>query len=105
MGVFCFLRVWNRLTIFEFDISFSDPCLAGASDDSKDSGNGQNGRSSHSTKDADSTKMLSTILQQIAGLHETNSKICRSLHDNKGELAGFFFFLKFALIVLSRLFC
>lgn len=68
-----------------FTLSFSDPCLAGASDDSKDSGNGPNGRSSNSTKN-DSTKMLSTILEQIGVLHETNTKICRSLHDNKGRL-------------------
>lgn len=68
--------------------SFSDPCLAGASEDSKDSGNGPTNttnRSPHPTAKNESTKMMSTILEQIGALQDTNTKICRSLHENRGE--------------------
>lgn len=69
--------------------SFSDPCLAANSDnDSKDSGNGPTNHTSNSPKNDNnsSNKMLATILQQIGVLHETNTKICRNLHENKGKL-------------------
>lgn len=77
--------------------SFSDPCLAANSDnESKDSGNNQN-----SSKD-ESTKMLTTILEQISVLHETNTKICRNLHENKGKSAMNSFLIKLLLLFFFR---
>lgn len=34
-------------------------------------------------------RILGTLLEQINLLHETNSKICRNLHDTKGKSGSF----------------
>lgn len=34
-------------------------------------------------------RILGTLLEQINLLHETNSKICRNLHDTKGKSPSF----------------
>lgn len=63
---------------------FSDPCLAGNSDDSKNSGKTHN-----ITKNDDvpeNSKLISSLMDQIHLLHETNSKICRNLHETKVEI-------------------
>lgn len=50
----------------------------------------QRSRSSRSTTgpsmgEQQNGRILGTLLEQINLLHETNSKICRNLHDTKGE--------------------
>lgn len=72
---------------------FSDPGgLAGNSDDneSKDEGDASkkttpNGEHTRRTDGkTDDKKMMATLLEQINILHETNSKICKNLHETKG---------------------
>ncbi|XP_037030705.1 uncharacterized protein LOC119070455 isoform X5 [Bradysia coprophila] len=61
---------------------FSDPCLAGNSDN--DSPNSEENSQKHTSTKGDNSKLFKTLLEQIHILHETNSKICRNLHENMG---------------------
>lgn len=45
----------------------------------------QRSRSSRTSVPMGDQRILGTLLEQINLLHETNSKICRNLHDTKGE--------------------
>lgn len=65
---------------------FSDPCLIAPSDnESKMSGkNTPDGKSIDNQ--IGNSKFLSTLLEQINLLHETNTKICRNLHETKVEI-------------------
>lgn len=70
--------------IFFFSwFSFSDPCLAANSDDDE-SAQASRQNKTNTKNPLDSTKLLSTLIQQINILHDTNSKICRNLNDTKG---------------------
>ncbi len=82
--------IGNRSQFLFSSFRFSDPCLAGNSDN--DSPNSEeNSQKNTSTKD-DNNKLFKTLLEQIHILHETNSKICRNLHENMGELKSCFVF-------------
>ncbi|XP_058983097.1 rho GTPase-activating protein gacU isoform X5 [Musca domestica] len=65
---------------------FSDPCLLNPSDnDSKVSGQNTPDRRANLPNDMDqSNKFFNVLMEQIQLLHETNSKICRDLHEAKG---------------------
>ncbi|XP_039151646.1 uncharacterized protein LOC6726669 isoform X4 [Drosophila simulans] len=69
---------------------FSDPCLLNPSDnDSKLSGQNtpecRNVNNNGSGCDlAHQNKFFAALMEQINILHDTNSKICRNLHDTKG---------------------
>uniref|UniRef100_A0A1I8M5R6 Uncharacterized protein n=1 Tax=Musca domestica TaxID=7370 RepID=A0A1I8M5R6_MUSDO len=64
---------------------FSDPCLLNPSDnDSKVSGQNTPDRRANLPNDMDqSNKFFNVLMEQIQLLHETNSKICRDLHEAK----------------------
>ncbi|XP_075147798.1 uncharacterized protein LOC142221847 isoform X2 [Haematobia irritans] len=65
---------------------FSDPCLLNPSDnDSKVSGqNTPDRRNNLSSGDMDqNNKFFNVLMEQIQMLHETNTKICRDLHEAK----------------------
>ncbi|KAJ6637233.1 hypothetical protein Bhyg_09963 [Pseudolycoriella hygida] len=62
---------------------FSDPCLAGNSDN--ESPNSEENSQKVTSKD-DNDKLFKTLLEQIHILHETNSKICRNLHENMVDI-------------------
>ncbi|XP_037030701.1 uncharacterized protein LOC119070455 isoform X1 [Bradysia coprophila] len=63
---------------------FSDPCLAGNSDN--DSPNSEENSQKHTSTKGDNSKLFKTLLEQIHILHETNSKICRNLHENMVDI-------------------
>ncbi|XP_026832133.1 uncharacterized protein LOC6552109 isoform X3 [Drosophila erecta] len=68
---------------------FSDPCLLNPSDDSKLSGQNtpecRNVNNNGSGCDlAHQNKCFAALMEQINILHDTNSKICRNLHDTRG---------------------
>ncbi|XP_037940936.1 putative uncharacterized protein DDB_G0282499 isoform X2 [Teleopsis dalmanni] len=64
---------------------FSDPCLLNPSDnDSKVSGQNTPNRRNHNTTEIENNKFFAALMEQINLLHETNSKICRNLHETKG---------------------
>ncbi|KAI9580480.1 hypothetical protein GQX74_012561 [Glossina fuscipes] len=68
---------------------FSDPCLLNPSDnDSKLSGQNTPDKRTGTTNDADNNtnKFFSILMEQIQLLHETNSKICRNLHETKVDI-------------------
>uniref|UniRef100_A0A1A9WHU0 Uncharacterized protein n=1 Tax=Glossina brevipalpis TaxID=37001 RepID=A0A1A9WHU0_9MUSC len=68
---------------------FSDPCLLNPSDnDSKLSGQNTPDKRAGLTIDADNNtnKFFSILMEQIQLLHETNSKICRNLHETKVDI-------------------
>ncbi|XP_061391947.1 uncharacterized protein LOC133327405 [Musca vetustissima] len=64
---------------------FSDPCLLNPSDnDSKMSGQNTPDRRNNLPNDMDqNNKFFNVLMEQIQLLHETNSKICRDLHEAK----------------------
>ncbi|XP_037922985.1 bromodomain and WD repeat-containing DDB_G0285837 isoform X2 [Hermetia illucens] len=65
-------------------LRFSDPCLIAPSDtDSKISGKNSPDTKSFENQTT-SNKLLTRLLEEINSLHETNSKICRNLHETKG---------------------
>ncbi|KAL5284109.1 hypothetical protein ACFFRR_006401 [Megaselia abdita] len=73
------------------DFRFSDPCLVNPSDnESKMSGLLQDGVApGQGTAETDSNsnnKFFLALMEQINLLHETNSKICRNLHETKVEV-------------------
>ncbi|XP_017470542.1 PREDICTED: myb-like protein AA isoform X2 [Rhagoletis zephyria] len=65
---------------------FSDPCLLNPSDnDSKVSGqNTPDQRNPQLSSDSENNKFFAALMEQINLLHETNTKICRNLHETKG---------------------
>ncbi|XP_023302431.2 putative mediator of RNA polymerase II transcription subunit 29 isoform X3 [Lucilia cuprina] len=65
---------------------FSDPCLLNPSDnDSKLSGQNTPDRRNNLPNDMDqNNKFFNILMEQIQLLHETNTKICRDLHEAKG---------------------
>ncbi|XP_037826016.1 putative uncharacterized protein DDB_G0277255 [Lucilia sericata] len=69
---------------------FSDPCLLNPSDnDSKLSGQNTPDRRNNLPNDMDqNNKFFNILMEQIQLLHETNTKICRDLHEAKGKLKG-----------------
>ncbi|XP_026839970.1 uncharacterized protein LOC6594379 isoform X6 [Drosophila persimilis] len=81
---------------FSRGFRFSDPCLLNPSDnDSKLSGQNtpdcRNGNGNGNTNTNDSgcdlvqqNKFFAALMEQINLLHDTNSKICRNLHETKG---------------------
>ncbi|XP_032579613.1 uncharacterized protein LOC6613808 isoform X3 [Drosophila sechellia] len=75
---------------FSKGFRFSDPCLLNPSDnDSKLSGQNtpecRNVNNNGSGCDlAHQNKFFAALMEQINILHDTNSKICRNLHDTKG---------------------
>ncbi|XP_070072909.1 uncharacterized protein [Drosophila takahashii] len=75
---------------FSRGFRFSDPCLLNPSDnDSKLSGHNtpecRNGNNNGSGCElAQQNKFFATLMEQINILHDTNSKICRNLHETKG---------------------
>lgn len=73
------------LIIFSF--RFSDPCLLNPSDnDSKLSGQNTPDRRNNLPNDMDqNNKFFNVLMEQIQLLHETNTKICRDLHEAKGN--------------------
>ncbi|XP_013101779.2 uncharacterized protein LOC106083380 isoform X1 [Stomoxys calcitrans] len=64
---------------------FSDPCLLNPSDnDSKVSGQNTPDRRNNLPNDMDqNNKFFNVLMEQIQLLHETNTKICRDLHEAK----------------------
>ncbi|XP_065371825.1 probable basic-leucine zipper transcription factor J isoform X2 [Calliphora vicina] len=64
---------------------FSDPCLLNPSDnDSKLSGQNTPDRRNNLPNDVDqNNKFFNILMEQIQLLHETNTKICRDLHEAK----------------------
>lgn len=103
----------NQINFFIFcRFRFSDPCLLNPSDnDSKLSGQNtpecRNGNNSNSASAASAlnvngngsgvgvagdveqqNKFFAALMEQINILHETNSKICRNLHETKGRNGG-----------------
>ncbi|CAD7093630.1 unnamed protein product [Hermetia illucens] len=67
-------------------LRFSDPCLIAPSDtDSKISGKNSPDTKSFENQTT-SNKLLTRLLEEINSLHETNSKICRNLHETKVEI-------------------
>ncbi|XP_037823791.1 putative uncharacterized protein DDB_G0277255 isoform X1 [Lucilia sericata] len=64
---------------------FSDPCLLNPSDnDSKLSGQNTPDRRNNLPNDMDqNNKFFNILMEQIQLLHETNTKICRDLHEAK----------------------
>lgn len=106
-------RFENQINFFIFcSFRFSDPCLLNPSDnDSKLSGQNtpecRNGNNSNSASAASAlnvngngsgvgvggdveqqNKFFAALMEQINILHETNSKICRNLHETKGRNVG-----------------
>lgn len=71
------------ILFFRFTFRFSDPCLAGNSDN--DSPNSEKDEKKNASAKDENSKLFKTLLEQIHILHETNSKICRNLHENMGE--------------------
>ncbi|XP_017057082.1 uncharacterized protein LOC108098570 isoform X6 [Drosophila ficusphila] len=75
---------------FSRGFRFSDPCLLNPSDnDSKLSGQNtpecRNGNNNGSGCElAQQNKFFAALMEQINILHDTNSKICRNLHETKG---------------------
>ncbi|EDV47763.2 uncharacterized protein Dere_GG12296 [Drosophila erecta] len=70
---------------------FSDPCLLNPSDDSKLSGQNtpecRNVNNNGSGCDlAHQNKCFAALMEQINILHDTNSKICRNLHDTRVDI-------------------
>ncbi|XP_055847589.1 GATA zinc finger domain-containing protein 10 isoform X2 [Episyrphus balteatus] len=70
---------------------FSDPCLLNPSDnDSKVSGQNTPDRRNYPNQGGDmdnnNNKFFAALMEQINMLHETNSKICRNLHETKVEI-------------------
>ncbi|XP_011205207.2 signal transducer and activator of transcription B isoform X2 [Bactrocera dorsalis] len=64
---------------------FSDPCLLNPSDnDSKVSGQNTPDRRNQLPSDLENNKFFAALMEQINLLHETNTKICRNLHETKG---------------------
>nr|XP_036212961.1 myb-like protein AA isoform X2 [Bactrocera oleae] len=64
---------------------FSDPCLLNPSDnDSKVSGQNTPDRRNQLSSDLENNKFFAALMEQINLLHETNTKICRNLHETKG---------------------
>lgn len=63
---------------------YSDPGMPGLPDDTDTPGEGKDDKTNN-TQSAESTKIFKTLLEQIQLLHETNSKIFRNLHENKGK--------------------
>ncbi|XP_053946163.1 uncharacterized protein LOC128855342 isoform X2 [Anastrepha ludens] len=64
---------------------FSDPCLLNPSDnDSKVSGQNTPDRRNQMPSDLENNKFFAALMEQINLLHETNTKICRNLHETKG---------------------
>ena len=68
----------------KFHFRFSDPCLAGNSDEETDQPAPTNDKLNPKNQ-SDNNKLLTTLLQQINNLHETNSKIIRNINDQKGN--------------------
>lgn len=66
---------------------FSDPCLLNPSDnDSKISGQNTPDRRNNIPSDMEqNNKFFNALMEQIQLLHETNTKICRDLHEAKGK--------------------
>jgi hypothetical protein len=48
-----------------------------------------------SGSDVNGKALLRTLLKQIHQLHETNSKLFRSLHETKGKWVNKFYFISF----------
>ncbi|KAH8354545.1 hypothetical protein KR084_003829 [Drosophila pseudotakahashii] len=77
---------------FSRGFRFSDPCLLNPSDnDSKLSGQNtpecRNSNNNGSGCDlAHQNKFFATLMEQINILHDTNSKICRNLHETKVDI-------------------
>ncbi|KAI8046278.1 hypothetical protein M5D96_002480 [Drosophila gunungcola] len=77
---------------FSRGFRFSDPCLLNPSDnDSKLSGQNtpecRNGNNNGSGCDlAQQNKFFAALMEQINILHDTNSKICRNLHETKVDI-------------------
>ncbi|XP_070072905.1 uncharacterized protein [Drosophila takahashii] len=77
---------------FSRGFRFSDPCLLNPSDnDSKLSGHNtpecRNGNNNGSGCElAQQNKFFATLMEQINILHDTNSKICRNLHETKVDI-------------------
>ncbi|XP_034138530.1 uncharacterized protein LOC117590197 isoform X6 [Drosophila guanche] len=77
---------------FSRGFRFSDPCLLNPSDnDSKLSGqntpdcrNGNTNTNDSGCDLAQQNKFFAALMEQINLLHDTNSKICRNLHETKG---------------------
>ncbi|XP_067617763.1 uncharacterized protein [Eurosta solidaginis] len=64
---------------------FSDPCLLNPSDnDSKVSGQNTPDRRNQIPTELENNKFFAALMEQINILHETNTKICRNLHETKG---------------------
>lgn len=72
--------------LFPISFRFSDPCLLNPSDnDSKVSGQNTPDRRNQLPSDLENNKFFTALMEQINLLHETNTKICRNLHETKGE--------------------
>ncbi|XP_034664656.1 uncharacterized protein LOC117899009 isoform X7 [Drosophila subobscura] len=77
---------------FSRGFRFSDPCLLNPSDnDTKLSGqntpdcrNGNTNTNDSGCDLAQQNKFFAALMEQINLLHDTNSKICRNLHETKG---------------------
>ncbi|XP_053946161.1 uncharacterized protein LOC128855342 isoform X1 [Anastrepha ludens] len=66
---------------------FSDPCLLNPSDnDSKVSGQNTPDRRNQMPSDLENNKFFAALMEQINLLHETNTKICRNLHETKVDI-------------------
>lgn len=90
-------KISNKNSIQLF--SFSDPCLAGNSDNESPNSD-DNSQKIPSAKD-DNHKLFKTLLEQIHILHETNSKICRNLHENMGQLVVWFLLFFGCILVIE----
>lgn len=88
---------------------FSDPGLGGNSDNENDN---DSQKDENCTKhiqnnggggggDGNNSKLLSSLLEQINLLHDTNTKICRNLHETKGRCYRFYFTLYLRFIMYS----
>lgn len=67
------------------DSRFSDPCLANISETGDQSDINSISKTTPSNP-LDNNKVMNALLKQITLLHDTNTKICRRLHENKGKL-------------------
>lgn len=84
---FLIIKKNNRLNFLCNSFRFSDPCLLNPSDnDSKISGQNTPDRRNNIPSDTEqNNKFFSVLMEQIQLLHETNTKICRDLHEAKGK--------------------
>lgn len=69
------------------------PNESSAEDDLDDEGHTDEEQHKNGANAGEEKSLLQTLLKQIHLLHETNSKLFRSLHETKGKWVQIFIFL------------